>query len=138
MAERISGRPDHNFFFTGKKHHRNPINDKNWNSRIINLFRRLVSVPISPHQLRTIYVTHLYIRASEYEKRGAAQDMHHTTRIQEKIYNRQTHDEITRPIRSRHEAELNRLPERDVNSPRWGRTGRVIAIKSMQLNFETS
>jgi hypothetical protein len=101
----------HNCFFIKKKTAlHEPLDEKNWNDRIIHLFRREAGVPVAPHQLRSMYITYLNeIGASPNEKRGAAIAMHHTEQMQERVYNRQGLESKLAPIVQRHTQETSKL-----------------------------
>lgn len=102
---------EHNCFFIKKKTAlHEPLDEKNWNDRIMQLFRREAGVPVAPHQLRSMYITYLNeIGASPNEKRGAAIAMHHTEQMQEKVYNRQGVESKLAPIVQRHAQETSKL-----------------------------
>lgn len=83
-------KPKHNFFFTGKDGQ--PLNTS---SKLLGVvkgaFVKFTGVPVTPKELRRMYVTYLMDSgASEAELEGAACAMHHSRRMQSLIYDKQT------------------------------------------------
>lgn len=79
------------------------LNHPTVNATTQAIFRRFTGVPVTPHRLRDMYVTHLKrIGVSEAELEAAALRMHHSPATQSKIYNQQTKDERIAPIYDLH------------------------------------
>lgn len=80
---------EHNFFFRGCKSFK-PLDTGDWRSRITGLFDREAGVPVSPKELRAMFVTYLNnIEATDAEKDAAARAMHHSRKAQSKYYDKQ-------------------------------------------------
>ncbi len=80
---------NHNFFFVGIIHRRQ-VQQGEWSERFIRIFDREVGVPVSPKELRKMYVTYLKNSgASEAVLEAAACSMHHSRRMQTNIYDQQ-------------------------------------------------
>ena len=81
---------NHNFFFRKTKTYE-VLNSTDWNSRIKNLFAYETGIPVTPKELRKMYVTYLNNqKATNTELKGAAKAMHHSSEMQERIYNSQS------------------------------------------------
>jgi hypothetical protein len=81
---------NHNRFFRGSRTY-DEMNSDGWNYRIKNIFIYEIDVPVSPKELRKMYVTDLNNqKATNAELKGAAKAMHHSQNMQEKIYNSQS------------------------------------------------
>lgn len=89
---------NHNFFFRKTiKYER--LNGVDWGSRIKYIFIDTTGVPVTPKELRKMFVTYLNNEgASNSVLKGAAKAMHHSTRMQEQIYNSQTILEAIAPV----------------------------------------
>jgi hypothetical protein len=58
---------------------------------LTNIFASATGVPVTPKELRKMYVTYLNNqKVSNAEFKGAAKAMHHSSQMQEKIYNSQS------------------------------------------------
>lgn len=80
---------DHNFFFVGTRHRRQ-LGNGEWGERFVKIFYREVGVPVSPKELRKMYVTYLKNSgASEAVLEAAACSMHHSRKMQTKVYDQQ-------------------------------------------------
>lgn len=85
----IKQKLNHNFFFVGVSH-RKQLNHKEWSGRFVNIFYREVGVPVSPKELRKMYVTYLKNSgASEAILEAAACSMHHSRTMQTNVYDQQ-------------------------------------------------
>ena len=80
---------NHNFFFRKvRKYDRLSVDD--WGHRIKKIFAHETGVPVTPKELRKMYVTYLNNQqVTNAELKGAAKAMHHSPKMQEKIYNSQ-------------------------------------------------
>lgn len=96
---------NHNKFFT--KHQDNdqsPWDVTSVRLRIRYIFMRLAQTPVSPKELRTMYITNLKkISASYSELESAAVAMHHSVRTQSIFYDRLDQHEKLKPIASLNE-----------------------------------
>ena len=89
---------DHKYFFMGDSTHQ-PLTTVNWSLRITNIFRRYTGVPVTPKEIRKMYITHINNQgATNAELKGAASAMHHSTKMQESVYNSQTIFDKIAPI----------------------------------------
>jgi hypothetical protein len=96
---------NHNKFFT--KHQdqdQSPWDVCSVYQRIKSVFVRLAQTPVSPKELRTMYITNLKkISASYSELESAALAMHHSVRTQSDFYDRLDQHEKLKPIASLNE-----------------------------------
>jgi len=70
---------DHNFFFRQKKTYK-ALNSSDWTGRIKNVFEMETGIPVTPNELRKMYVTYLSNQqATNAELKGAAKAMHFIT-----------------------------------------------------------
>jgi hypothetical protein len=89
---------DHNFFFR-KIQNSKQIDSSDWGGRIKKIFAGVTNILVAPKELRKMYVTFLNNNgATNAELKGAAKAMHHSSRMQEKIYNSQTILEAIAPV----------------------------------------
>jgi hypothetical protein len=89
---------NHNYFFR-KNNTYEPLENTSWQSRIKTIFIQATGVPVTPKELRKMYVTYLNnIGASNTQLKGAAYGMHHSDRIQQSDYNSQNSFERVAPI----------------------------------------
>ena len=89
---------DHNCFFRKSRDYK-ALNSKNWGSRITEIFAQETGIPVTPKELRKMYITYLNNKgATNTELKGAAQAMHHSQRMQESVYNSQTIMDRIQPI----------------------------------------
>jgi hypothetical protein len=80
----------HNFFFRQPQEYKK-LNCRNLYSYIRAIFFNETGVPVTPKELRKMYVTYLNNKgATNAELKAAARAMHHSTQMQEKIYNSQS------------------------------------------------
>ena len=89
---------DHNFFFRKTRIYEK-LNSNDFGDYIRNMFIQATGVPVTPKELRKMYVTYLNNQnVSNAELKGAARAMHHSDQMQQKIYNSQTILESIAPI----------------------------------------
>jgi len=80
---------NHNLFFRQIKKYET-LNSSGWSGRIKDVFAQETGIPVTPKELRKMYVTYLNNQqASNTVLKGAAKSMHHSQSMQEKIYNSQ-------------------------------------------------
>jgi hypothetical protein len=80
---------NHNFFFRSLQNYEK-FNSKNLSKCLRNIFAHATGIPVTPKELRKMYVTYLNNQqATNAELKAAAKAMHHSTQMQEKIYNSQ-------------------------------------------------
>ncbi|MGI2907945.1 hypothetical protein [Tolypothrix sp. VBCCA 56010] len=80
---------NHNFFFRGSIKYEG-LNAGDWRGRIKQVFAQETGIPVTPKELRKMYVTYLNNKqATNAELKGAAKAMHHSPNMQERIYNSQ-------------------------------------------------
>jgi hypothetical protein len=80
---------NHNFFFRQMEKYK-ALNSSDWGKRIKEVFAHETGIPVTPKELRKMYVTYLNDQqATNAELKGAAKAMHHSQSMQEKIYNSQ-------------------------------------------------
>jgi len=88
----------HNFFFRGTDNYQK-LTSEGWKDRIINMFYQEVGVPVTPKELRKMYVSYLKDQGvSEAELEGAAWWMKHSRMMQSKIYDQQNKTNKMAPI----------------------------------------
>jgi hypothetical protein len=88
---------EHSFFFRGPISYK-PLNHKDWYHRIVTIFAERIGIPVTPKELRKMYVTFLKDSgASEAELEGAAWMMQHSRLMQSKIYDQQDKEKKARP-----------------------------------------
>ena len=89
--------PEHPFFFVQRNG--KPLLKNALYARLRYFFQKLVAVPVTPKELRRMYVTQLYAEgASEAEKEAAACAMHHSRKMQASVYNQLDQIRMTAPI----------------------------------------
>ncbi|MCC5612957.1 hypothetical protein LC612_41290 [Nostoc sp. CHAB 5834] len=89
---------NHNLFFRGTLNY-NPLNSSRWSQRIMAIFRSETGVPVTPKEIRKMYITHLCNqRVDDATLKGAAYAMHHSRGMQQNVYNTQTNLDRTQPI----------------------------------------
>jgi hypothetical protein len=89
---------NHNFFFR-KVQKYEKFHPKTLTCCIKNMFVSVTEVPVTPKELRKMYVTYLNNKgATNAELKAAAKAMHHSPQMQEKIYNSQTILDSIAPI----------------------------------------
>ena len=95
---------NHALFFRGRNKYQ-PLSSGGWGNYITTIFEKETDVPVTPKEIRKMYVTYLNnTGATDSEMKGAAYAMHHSKHMQENIYNSQTILERLRPIFERNEA----------------------------------
>ncbi|MHC5772178.1 MAG: site-specific integrase, partial [Nostoc sp.] len=103
---------NHNLFFRGTESYK-PLKVNDWCSRIKTPFESLTGVPVTPKEIRKMYITHLNNSgATNAQLKGAAYAMHHSQRMQESVYNSQTVLDRIAPI-----YELNERIWKEVITP---------------------
>lgn len=81
---------NHNYFYRKVLNYKQ-LNTTNWSLRIKAIFAQETGIPVTPKELRRMYITYLNNQgATNAELKGAAQAMHHSQRMQESTYNSQT------------------------------------------------
>lgn len=89
---------NHNYFFRGPANCM-PLNVIKWGDKIKNIFIHQTGVPVTPKEIRKMYVTHLYnIGANDAQLKGASYAQHHSPKMQGGTYNVQTAFERIAPI----------------------------------------
>ena len=89
---------NHKYFFRGINNYL-PLNGCAWTSRIKNIFVNETNIPVTPKEIRKMYITHINNQgATNAELKGAAMAMHHSQRMQESVYNSQTVFDRVAPI----------------------------------------
>ena len=89
---------NHNYFFRQVKDYK-ALNSNDWGSRIREIFAQETGIPVTPKELRKMYITYLNNKgATSTELKGAAQAMHHSQKMQESVYNSQTIMDRIQPI----------------------------------------
>lgn len=70
-----------------------------WGQRIKDIFTQETGVPVTPKELRKMYITYLNNKGvTNTELKAAAQAMHHSQKMQESVYNSQTIMDRIQPI----------------------------------------
>ena len=91
---------NHNFFFRGTNNYSN-LSSEGWAGRIRAIFYQETKVPVTPKELRKMYVTYLKDQGvSEAELEAAAWWMKHSRLMQSKIYDQQNKTNKMAPIQS--------------------------------------
>ena len=94
---------NHNRLFRGAIKYK-PLASPRLGSLIRTIFKQETGVPVTPKEIRKMYVTYLNnTGATDAEMKAAAYAMHHSKHMQENIYNSQTILERLRPIFERNE-----------------------------------
>ncbi|MBD2359276.1 site-specific integrase [Tolypothrix sp. FACHB-123] len=89
---------NHNKFFRGTQNY-DALKSQDWSLRIRKIFETETGVPVTPKELRKIYITYLANQhVDDATLKGAAYAMHHSSRMQQSIYNSQTVLEKVQPI----------------------------------------
>lgn len=89
---------NHNYFFR-KVNTYKPLDSRTWGSRIRAIFVQETGIPVTPKELRKMYVTHLNnIKASDAERRAARHAMHQSQKMQDGVYNCQNSLDKAAPI----------------------------------------
>ncbi|MDZ7955888.1 hypothetical protein [Nostoc sp. DedQUE09] len=89
---------NHNCFFRGIKNYET-LTHEGWCLRIRQIFAQELDVPVTPKELRKMFITHLNnIGATSPELKGASHAMHHSQKMQESVYNSQTIMDRIAPI----------------------------------------
>lgn len=103
---------NHNYFFRETRTYK-PMEAISWGNRIKAIFAQETGVPVTPKELRKMYVTHLNnIGASDAERRGARHAMHHSQKMQDGLYNCQDDFDKLAPI-----MELNKRMWKETFDP---------------------
>ena len=77
---------NHNFFFRHSRNY-NKLNSGDWTNRIKNLFEMETGMPVTPNEIRRMYVTYLNNQqATNAELRGATSAMHNSQNILDSIF----------------------------------------------------
>jgi len=130
---------NHNYFFRRKQTYEQ-LNSHAWRQRLERAFFRLTGVPVSPKELRKIYVTFLKDSgATEAELEAAAIAMQHSRRMQSSIYDKQTQINKIAPMLAFNERKLKeiwaKLGELPFNSSAITTTNQVIEKRFTRLNL---
>lgn len=89
---------NHNRFFRGTLNYE-PLSSSQWSQRIMSIFRSETGVPVTPKEIRKMYITYLCNqRVDDATLKGAAYAMHHSTEMQQNVYNSQTILDRIQPI----------------------------------------
>jgi hypothetical protein len=84
-----NGNCNHNLFFRQTKTYK-VLNAGDWCRRIKTIFESQTGVPVTPKEIRKMYITHLNNSgATNAELKGAAYAQHHSQKMQESVYNSQ-------------------------------------------------
>ncbi|MDZ8068968.1 MAG: hypothetical protein RMY64_25590 [Nostoc sp. DedQUE08] len=130
---------NHNYFFRRKQTYEQ-LNSHAWRQRLERAFFRLTGVPVSPKELRKIYVTFLKDSgATEVELEAAAIAMQHSRKMQSTIYDQQTQQNKIAPMLAFNERKLKeiwaKLGELTFNSSTITATNQVIEKRFTRLNL---
>lgn len=91
---------NHSFFFRRPQKYEG-LDEDDWGRRIRHIFAQETGIPVTPKELRKMYVTYLNNQqASNAVLKGAAKSMHHSQSMQEKIYNSQNILDSIAPVYS--------------------------------------
>lgn len=94
----LRGEPQHSYFFLGY-HDNQPLNHAGWCGRIKKMFVREVDVPVSPKELRKMFVTFLKdSEVSESVLEAAACAQQHSRKTQSYIYDEQSKRKKIQPV----------------------------------------
>lgn len=89
---------DHNYFFRQTRNYK-ALSVGDWSGRIRAIFTQETGIPVTPKELRKMYITYLNNKgATNTQLKGAAQAMHHSQKMQESVYNSQTIMDRIQPI----------------------------------------
>lgn len=100
-------KPEHKCFFTGMVGQQ--MDEECLRSIFRELFFKFTGVPVTPHEMRRMYVTYLKEQgASEAELEAAAYAMHHDRKMQAEIYNQQSQQSRIAPIYHFNQRLLNK------------------------------
>lgn len=89
---------NHNRFFRGTLNYE-PLSSSQWSQRIMAIFRSETGVPVTPKEIRKMYITYLCNqRVDDATLKGAAYAMHHSKEMQQNVYNSQTILDRIQPI----------------------------------------
>lgn len=101
-------KPQHDFVFTNTKG--KPMDLSGVKSRVREAFLKYTKVPVTPKELRKMYVSFLKDSgATEAELEAAAARMKHSRMMQSRIYDQQTRESKTAPIHLFNERMLKAL-----------------------------
>jgi len=107
----VDQKVEHSFFFRGVTSYK-PLNANDWHQRIVNIFEERIGIPVTPKELRKMYVTFLKDSgASEAELEGAAWMMQHSRLMQSKIYDQQDKEKKARPAIDFHSQAMANLSD---------------------------
>jgi len=94
---------NHNCFFRGAISYKT-LKHEDWYLRIRQIFAQEVDVPVTPKELRKMFITYLNNEgATDAELKGAAYAQHHSQKMQESVYNSQTMVDKVKPVYKRNE-----------------------------------
>ena len=94
---------NHNCFFRGAIKYKT-LKHRDWYLRIKQIFAQETDVPVTPKELRKMFITYLNNDgATDAELKGAAEAMHHSRKMQETVYNSQTMVDKVKPVYKRNE-----------------------------------
>ena len=97
-GRQYGGKCNHDYFFRQIKRYK-ALTTVDWNVRIKAIFVQETGIPVTPKELRKMYITHLNNKgATNTELKGAAYAMHHSQKMQEGVYNSQTIMDRVQPI----------------------------------------
>ena len=84
-----------------------PLNAVSMYKRVRELFFKHTGIPVTPKELRTMYVTYLKdSRATEAELEGAAARQRHSRKMQSEVYDQQERDKKVAPITDFHRRSI--------------------------------
>jgi len=107
----VDQKVEHSFFFFCVTSYK-PLNANDWHQRIVNIFEERIGIPVTPKELRKMYVTFLKDSgASEAELEGAAWMMQHSRLMQSKIYDQQDKEKKARPAIDFHSQAMANLSD---------------------------
>lgn len=103
------GKVKHNFFFRGCANLQ-PIDYNEWRNRFVYAFNRHANVPVTPHELRKMYVTFMKRKqANEAILDGAAIAQQHTRRTQSLHYDKLSYWEKMLPALEFHRIQMQEI-----------------------------
>jgi len=98
-------KPTHKCLLTASKG--KPLDSVSMYTRVRELFFKHTGVPVTPKELRKMYVTYLKdSEATEAELEGAAASMHHSRKMQSEIYDQQKRGNKVAPVEEFHKRSM--------------------------------
>ena len=102
---RAAFKPDHKCLLT--QHNGKPLNAASMWERVRDAFFKHTGVPVTPKELRKMYVTYLKdLEATEAELEAGAKRMRHSRKMQSEIYDQQERERKVAPVQDFHERSM--------------------------------